>query len=75
MKIFSKLKNWKLRLEKRRRKAGGPIRLGIKKYYREKVQEEWVSLPNPTVRSRGRQATFTKTPDNKGFRTKLLKNF
>jgi len=32
-------------------------------------------FPNPTVRGRGRQATFTKTLDNKGFKRKLLKNF
>jgi len=32
-------------------------------------------LPNPTVRSRGRQVTFAKILDNKGFIIKLLKNF
>jgi len=31
--------------------------------------------PNPIVRGRGRQVTFTKKLDNKGFRRKLLKNF
>lgn len=30
---------------------------------------------NPTVTSKGRQVTFTKTLENKGFRTKSLKNF
>jgi len=31
--------------------------------------------PHYPGKSRGRQITFTKTLDNKGFRKKLLKNF